>query len=114
MKILALRLRNLTTGILHSEIHHVYMDLEEITGTEGIMTHMLPNFVRAVLPWLRENVKDPIFWNGQYDPSQQGEIVIPDPTKEEQKEMLDRYLAFPSPLEGKRVVGVLYERNPEL
>ena len=41
------RLRNLTTGRLHTEIGHVYEDLGRIAGDDGIMTHMIPRVMRA-------------------------------------------------------------------
>ncbi len=33
------RLRNLTTGILHTEIGHIYEDIESITGAKGVMAN---------------------------------------------------------------------------
>lgn len=70
------RLRSLTTFILHTEIGHLYEDLETITGERGIMTHMIPRMARAVKPWLREHVTDARFWDGNYDPTHTGEIPI--------------------------------------
>lgn len=64
------RLRNLTTGRLHTEIGHIYEDLGIITGETGLMTHMLPRAMRACEPWLREHVTDPRFWDGEYDPTE--------------------------------------------
>lgn len=72
----AQRLRNLTTGRLHTEISHVYLDIEFITDTKGIMTHHLPNAAKAMEPWLREKVTEPRFWNGEYDTSHTGEIAL--------------------------------------
>lgn len=57
------RLRNLTTGRLHTEIGHVYEDLEMIIGEEGLMTHMLPRVRDSVLPWLKEHVTESRFWD---------------------------------------------------
>lgn len=101
------RLRNLTTGRLHTEIGHVYEDLEVITGDKGLMTHMLPRVARAVEPWLREHVTDPRFWDGEYDPSHTGEYAIPESTADDRAAMFGRYLAQPNPLEGKDVIAVL-------
>lgn len=67
MKIDIQRLRNLTTGRLHTEILNFYQDLELITGEHGLMTHMLPNLSRAIEPWLRANVPDARFWQDEYD-----------------------------------------------
>lgn len=52
MVITAQRLRNLTTGRLHTEMDDIYADLEMITGESGLMTHMLPGALRCVTPWL--------------------------------------------------------------
>lgn len=96
------RLRNLTTGRLHTEIGHVYEDLEVITGEPGIMTHMIPRIVRAVEPWLREQVKDKRFWEDKYDTSHTGEIELPEPSQEERQQMIERFAAMPNPLFEKR------------
>ena len=101
------RLRNLTTFILHTEMGHIYEDLEMITGERGLMTHMLPRMVRAVQPWLREHVTDARFWNGKFDTTHTGEIALPEPTEEDRKAMVARYMEQPNPLEGKNVVAVL-------
>ncbi len=85
------RLRNLTTGRLHTDMTHVYEDLETITGEEGLMTHMLPNVMTAVAPWLRENVKDERFWDSEYDTTHTGEFELPEPTAAEREAMLERY-----------------------
>jgi hypothetical protein len=102
----ALRLRNLTTGRLHTEIGHIYEDLEEITGEKGITTHMLPRVARAVEPWLREHVTDDRYWNGEFDMTHTGEISLPTPTQEDLELMFERYRDQPNPLEGKDVIGV--------
>ncbi len=99
------RLRNLTTGKLHTEIGHVYEDLGIITGETGLMTHMLPRAWRAVEPWLREKIADSRFWDGQYDPTHTGEIELPTPTEADRAEMFERYKAQPDPLAGKSVIA---------
>ncbi len=100
------RLRNLTTGRLHTEIGHIYEDLETITGTRGLMTHMLPRAARAVKPWLRKYVTEERFWAGEYDITHTGEYVLPEPTADDRAAMFDRYSAQPNPLEGKNVIVV--------
>ncbi len=90
------RLRNLTTGRLHTEIDRVYEDLEALTGASGLMTHMLPRAIRAVEPWLREHVTDQRFWDGEYDPAHIGEYELPQPTAADMEAMFDRYKAQPT------------------
>jgi hypothetical protein len=101
------RLRNLTTGRLHTEMGHIYQDLEEITGEKGLMTHMLPRIMRAVEPWLRVQITDARFWDGKYDTTHTGEITLPTPTVEDRTLMIERYAEQPDPLEGKNVIGVV-------
>lgn len=100
------RLRNLTTGRLHTEIGHVYEDLEIITGEKELITHMLTRAARAVEPWLREHVTEPRFWDGEYDTTHTGDYALPEPTADDRAAMFDRYKAQPNPLEGKSVVAV--------
>lgn len=100
------RLRNLTTGRLHTNIGHVYEDLELITGQSGFMTHMLPRVARAVEPWLREHVEDQRFWYDEYDPTHTGEYPLPEPTADDRAAMFERYKAQPNPLDGRDVIVV--------
>ena len=86
-----LRVRNLTTGLLHTEVHHCYEDLSVISGLNTIYTHQIPNLTRAVLPWLREKIQDDKFFNGKYNPSEKGVFWLPKPTEDEQKEIVRRF-----------------------
>jgi hypothetical protein len=100
------RLRNLTTGRLHTDISHVYEDLGIITGEPGLMTHMIPRAMRAAEPWLRANVTDPRFWDDQYDTTHVGDFDLPTSTAEERQQMFQRFAAQPNPLAGKQVMVV--------
>lgn len=100
------RLRNLTTGRLHTEIGHIYEDLGKIIGEDGLMTHMLPRVMRAVEPWLRQHIADQRFWDGKYDRTHVGEIALPEPSESERAAMVERYNAQPNPLDGKQVISV--------
>ena len=106
MRIDVQRLRNLTTGRLHTPIGNIYEDLEFITGETGLMTHMLPRVMRAIRPWLQEHVTDARFWDGEYDTTHTGEFDLPDPTVPERFEMFRLFEAQPNPLTGKEVVVV--------
>lgn len=100
------RLRNLTTGILHTDIGCVYKDLESISGQLGLMPHMLPRMLEAIIPWLKENTPNQRFWDGSFDQTHEGEYDLPNPTSEDQKLMVERYFAQQNPLDGKTVVGI--------
>jgi hypothetical protein len=54
VKLSAASLRNLTTGKLHTEMGEVYAALEAITREKGVMTHMLPRAIDALLPFLKK------------------------------------------------------------
>ncbi len=82
---------------LHTEMDHVYQDLERLTGMGVILTHMIPNAMRAIEPWLKEKVIDPRYWDGEYDPEHLGEHPISPMNKVEQAKMLERYKALPHP-----------------
>lgn len=104
------RLRNLTTGILHTKMADIYEDLDSITRNGGIMTHMIPRVMRAIEPWLREKVTDQRFWNGIHDPSHQGYFPLPRMTEEENAAALQRYSEMPNPLAGKETIVVSTQR----
>lgn len=90
------RLRNLTTGILHTKIEHVLEDIEKISGIT-IDTHsQLPYLRIALEPYLREKVPDARFWNGKHDIHHTGEIDIPLMDRIEQNAMRERYNKMPS------------------
>lgn len=91
------RIRNLTTGILHTKMEHIYQDIEFITGEEGIMTHCLPDAVSAMEDWLKLNVKDSRFWDGSYDTTHTGTTDLPPMTKAERKSFFEKYVALPRP-----------------
>lgn len=101
------RLRNLTTGRLHTKMEHIYEDLGILTGETGLMTHMLPRAMRACEPWLRGHVTDPRFWDGEYDVTHTGELALPESSADDRNAMFERYAAQPNPLDGKEVIGVL-------
>ena len=91
------RLRNLTTGFLHTEIGYVYQDLEFFIGKEGVFTHMIPNLNRALKPYLQGKLSDPRFWDGKYDPTHTGKIDIEPMGAEEKAAFIERYKALPHP-----------------
>jgi len=101
------RLRNLTTGRLHTEMGHIYKDIELITGEKGLMTHMLPRVLDAIKPWLQENVKDDRFWDGEFDQTHTGDFDLPAPTAQDRKEFFERFSAMPDPIANKEVIGVV-------
>lgn len=70
------RVRNLTTGRLHTNVAHVHHDIEHLVGVPGIMTHQVPAALRELQHWLREKVLDRRFWDDQHDLLHAGELDI--------------------------------------
>jgi hypothetical protein len=64
----------------------VYADIEFITGEPGVMTHMLPSALDALIPYLKSVATDERFWDGQYDASHLGEINVPEMDEEQKRE----------------------------
>lgn len=70
------RIRNLTTGRLHTQMDDIYKDMEFITGEGGLFTHMLPAANKAMEPWLKAKLPDARFWDGKYDTTHTGETDL--------------------------------------
>ena len=87
------RVRNLTTGFLHTEMNHIYEDIEYIVGDAGIMTHMLQAACHALTPYLKALLADERFFNERYDPDHVGDIEIPKMGTEAYKTFKERFLA---------------------
>lgn len=104
------RLRNLTTGRLHTKMDDIYRDLEAISGETGLMTHMLPRVMDAITPWLRAHpqLQGGQWWDGafrQHLPDAPT-IVLELPSVDERARMWASYQAMPNPLVGKQVIVV--------
>ena len=100
------RLRNLTTGKLHTKMADIYQDIEFLTGIDGIMTHMIPNAMEALNPYLMDKVEDMRFWNDVYDKTHLGSFDIEPMNEEERKRFMNIYNKKPNPLEGKKAIVV--------
>lgn len=92
------RLRNLTTGILHTKIDDIYEDIEFLTGEKGIMTHILPRACKVLLPFLQKQVKKianttdcEVICSKTYDPNHHGEIEIRPLNDDEKKIFWENY-----------------------
>lgn len=93
------RLRNLTTGLLHTKVADIYEDIEYLTGSPRIMTHQIPNASRAIEPWLKEKITDERFFDGNFYTTHTGEIDIQPMNEEEKRQMWERYGDMRSPLQ---------------
>jgi hypothetical protein len=91
------RLRNLTTGRLHTKMEDIHEDVDMLSGEAGVMDHMLPNACRALEPFLREVAPDARLWDGTYDVNHTGQIAVPQMNVEQRAEFWKRFAALPSP-----------------
>jgi len=89
-------LRTLTTGKLHTEVDDVYTAFEFLIGEKGIMTHMIPNALKAIQPFLKKHVTEPRFWDGKYDPTHIEEYPIEPMTQKEREEFFKIFNTLPS------------------
>jgi hypothetical protein len=90
------RIRNLSTGILHTKIQDIYEDIDYLVGSDGVMTHMLPNAAKAIKPYIEKFASDQRFWNSEFDQSHYGETEIPQMNDDEKAAFWQRYEALPS------------------
>ena len=90
------RIRNLSTGILHTKMQDIYEDIEYLTGANGVMTRMLPNALRAIKPYIEKFATDQKFWNSEFDQSHDGETEIPQMNDAEKADFWQRYEKLPS------------------
>lgn len=100
------RLRNLTTGKLHTDIGHVYEDIAAITTCEGVMTHQIPRALKSMLPYLQRVITDERCWDGEHDPTHVGEIDVPPMGPSDVEAMFKLFREMPNPLAGKDVIAV--------
>ena len=99
------RLRNLTTGILHTDIGHVYEDIEYFIGEKGIMTHMLPRACMALQHYLKSKL-EARFFDQKLDINHVGEILIDPMGAEDLILFWEKYKSMPNPIDGKKVLIV--------
>ena len=76
------RLRNLTTRRLHTCSEDMREDIGFLTGEQNLSTIQAAMLLDKLRPWLREQVTDDRFWNGELDLTHQGETAI-EPMKKE-------------------------------
>lgn len=98
------RLRNLTTGKLHTEMQHIYEDLGKLSGEDNLMTHMLPRMLDVINPWLKDQIKDSRFWNDAYDKTHLGDVYLRETTNEEKKEFVELFIKMPHPFKNKHTI----------
>jgi hypothetical protein len=59
------------------------------------MTHMLPNAIKAIRPYIEKFASDPKFWNSEFDQSHCGETEIPQMNDAEKASFWKRFKELP-------------------
>lgn len=93
------RLRNLTTGRLHTSMDHIYEDFAFFTGHD-FCTHQLPNALEALLPFLRKRVLEARFWDYKFDTTHVGQFAVKPLDADELNEFLKAFGKLRDPLFG--------------
>ena len=97
------KLRNITSGILHTGIGDIYVFLEEYLDEKGIMTHQLPSACQALVNILKRKLPEEWFteeWIKDRDWQVQ-EVEISDLTQEEKDEFWKEYQIYVSAMWDK-------------
>lgn len=58
------------------------------------MTHMIPDLLAAIRPWLIEKVTELEYWDDDYNPTLTGAFPLEPMNEDERKDMLERYEAL--------------------
>lgn len=95
------KLRNITSGILHTEIGDVYLFFEEYIGMKGIMTHQLGSACKAIEPILRTKFGKMWFTDEWIKDGLNVMVEVPDLTAEEKELFWKHYHAYASEMWDK-------------
>lgn len=95
------KLRNITTGILHTNIGDVYEFLEKYLGAEGIMTHQIPSACRALEPFLKSKLTAEWFTQTWEKENLNDLAEVADLTEDEKKLFWESYGNFAADLWDK-------------
>ena len=95
------KLRNITTGVLHTCMEDIYVFFEEYTGI-GMFTHELPTARELLLPYLKQKIGQSWF-KEKLNPIKENNysIIIPDLAPEEREEYFEKF---------KEIRNILFNR----
>lgn len=88
------RLRNLTTGIIHTKMCDACEDIDRIVGMAGSTEKYYWAICQAIKPYLIGVVSDARFWNEKLDRSHVGQVEIPVMTREDVAVFFKHYAAY--------------------
>jgi hypothetical protein len=71
------RIRNLTTGCLHTSMEDMEEDLCFLTGYDGLLDMQLPRVKDALIPFLKDQLgENSRFFDGKYDITHTGNTLL--------------------------------------
>lgn len=90
------KLRNVTSGILHTEVGDVYKFYEEYIGEKGIMTHHIPSAFKALQPILKTKLSEEWFNEEWIKEGLNEPVEVADLTAEEKAEYWKQFNVYAS------------------
>lgn len=97
------KLRNITSGVLHTEIGDVYEFFNKYTGHDGIMTHHIPSAYKAMNPILKRKLPEEWFtkeWIKDHEWLQK-EVEVVDLAEDEKQEFWKSFDGYSTEMWGK-------------
>lgn len=84
------RLRNITTGIIHTSSNDIRQDVAYIIGEHDIRAYMLLGMCYALTTYLQKFLPEK-FWEKTYDPTHTGEVDVPPMNEQEKLQFWESY-----------------------
>lgn len=90
------KLRNVTSGRLHTSIGDVYEFYTAYCGAEGIMTHHIPSAYKALLPILKNKLSDEWFTDEWIKTGLEETVEVPEMTQTEKTTFWESFGVYAS------------------
>ena len=88
------RIRNLTTGLMHTNIRDIKEDIAYLVGAKYTSSATISKSNKALYPFLEARLSDRRFFNKTHDEEHTGDIEILPLDEVEMKLFVSRYKAF--------------------
>jgi hypothetical protein len=85
------KLRNVTSGRLHTNIGDVYQFYTEYCGADGIMTHHIPSAFQALLPILKSKLSEEWFTDEWIKTGLDEPVEVPEMTQDEKDKFWESF-----------------------
>ena len=94
MKTVSLQyMKNITTGILHTNMVEIKEAMSFFTGIEDIFCASMIAIQNGIVPVLKQKYPNPILWDDTYTPELQGEMQI-EPFTDEEMQLFNKSFGF--------------------